>query len=663
MGFLNFLNKRSTDDGRSDRSFSLHNGRAVLTASVTSLRSSNSVPVSRSQAQGHVDILDAQGGIRPYDFRSRVQAAGVRDYGEDVAERNMGENGVDVQSAAAREFYERKSRRSSYSPSVIRCGRDADQYFCGGSIYGGREADVGSTAENWTTRRPLSRLSLEPRDEASGVVAGRPAQSPVLPALQHRGPDRHACTTASSASRRADENWASTGRPAPGTSRSRMRHSHPHHQSRSISPPCIPRYRPQSSMSTKREEEYSHIAAGPRGENRGRRAASMIAMPSSGGDSRPNLSRDEPQPSRMDRSCHADGEFELGSGARPAIHARTAKPRVVAEATPLYQQPEWHNAVRRAVEESLAQLPLSIDLKTLLEMTQNGLMLDRDLAQKVPLRHLPPRQGSFTHSSTPTSMEFSDCASSNAECPQTPRTTTTPIDPLARADARPKAEPRVLDGMSSAGDDYQTFPRIAAVDDYHELESAKLCNDDVRYHSGSTLDYSDVDSFIEKRRQALDEDEGLKFHDGGFSDLGDNLPGLVAHQNPKPCVICHVLTSLHGVPAPSAPCDHNGLMNQKQRLRALGYDYESDESDVVPVKPASAKASRTKKLTSGSGGGLRRLKLVDDCIEEASEEERTGPNMSQHRQNVRRRPKYEPLGRAHWPSIVVREDGNVADTE
>ncbi|POS78385.1 hypothetical protein DHEL01_v203214 [Diaporthe helianthi] len=35
------------------------------------------------------DILDAQEEIHPTDFRSRVQAAGARDYGEDVADRNI----------------------------------------------------------------------------------------------------------------------------------------------------------------------------------------------------------------------------------------------------------------------------------------------------------------------------------------------------------------------------------------------------------------------------------------------------------------------------------------------------------------------------------------------------------------------------------------------
>ncbi|KAI9152200.1 hypothetical protein HJFPF1_09427 [Paramyrothecium foliicola] len=39
---------------------------------------------------GYVDILDAQSDLKPSNFRARLLATGARDYGEDVAERNMG---------------------------------------------------------------------------------------------------------------------------------------------------------------------------------------------------------------------------------------------------------------------------------------------------------------------------------------------------------------------------------------------------------------------------------------------------------------------------------------------------------------------------------------------------------------------------------------------
>lgn len=54
---------------------------------------------------GHVDILDAQGALKPSDFRTRIQATGARDYGEDVADRNLGVNGVNLNSPAVLAFY------------------------------------------------------------------------------------------------------------------------------------------------------------------------------------------------------------------------------------------------------------------------------------------------------------------------------------------------------------------------------------------------------------------------------------------------------------------------------------------------------------------------------------------------------------------------------
>lgn len=51
--------------------------------------SSRSSVITARMPSRHVDILDAHGEIRPCDFKSRVEATGTKDYGEDVAERNM----------------------------------------------------------------------------------------------------------------------------------------------------------------------------------------------------------------------------------------------------------------------------------------------------------------------------------------------------------------------------------------------------------------------------------------------------------------------------------------------------------------------------------------------------------------------------------------------
>ncbi|VUC24409.1 unnamed protein product [Clonostachys rosea] len=74
------------------------------TASIKTGMASSSKSVAKPP-NGHIDILDAQGALKPSDFRTRVKAAGARDYGEDVAERNLGVNGVDLTSPAVQAFY------------------------------------------------------------------------------------------------------------------------------------------------------------------------------------------------------------------------------------------------------------------------------------------------------------------------------------------------------------------------------------------------------------------------------------------------------------------------------------------------------------------------------------------------------------------------------
>jgi len=68
---------------------------------------SNSISSSmRSDGgKGFKDLLDAQSEIKPADFRSRVKASGARDYGEDVADRNIGENGSNLESSPVQAFY------------------------------------------------------------------------------------------------------------------------------------------------------------------------------------------------------------------------------------------------------------------------------------------------------------------------------------------------------------------------------------------------------------------------------------------------------------------------------------------------------------------------------------------------------------------------------
>ncbi|KAK3398141.1 hypothetical protein B0T20DRAFT_200697 [Sordaria brevicollis] len=55
------------------------------------------------------DIIEAHSEIKPINFKIRIQATGTRDFGEDVAERNLGENGHNLDSPSVKAFYARSS--------------------------------------------------------------------------------------------------------------------------------------------------------------------------------------------------------------------------------------------------------------------------------------------------------------------------------------------------------------------------------------------------------------------------------------------------------------------------------------------------------------------------------------------------------------------------
>lgn len=72
--------------------------------------------IRSENGRGFKDILDAQSEIRPADFRTRVKAAGARDYGEDVADRNLGQNGFNLEAPEVQAFY----AQSSLTPAFPR---------------------------------------------------------------------------------------------------------------------------------------------------------------------------------------------------------------------------------------------------------------------------------------------------------------------------------------------------------------------------------------------------------------------------------------------------------------------------------------------------------------------------------------------------------------
>lgn len=62
--------------------------RPVPSPGLVSLYSGSVRSSEPGKPRGYVDLLDAQSMFKPSDFHSRVQAAGAKNYGEDVADRN-----------------------------------------------------------------------------------------------------------------------------------------------------------------------------------------------------------------------------------------------------------------------------------------------------------------------------------------------------------------------------------------------------------------------------------------------------------------------------------------------------------------------------------------------------------------------------------------------
>ena len=86
--------------------------------------SERAASISSASSRGFVDLLDAQWAIKPSDFRTRVQAAGARDYGEDVADRNMHAKGFDLRSPKDQEVY---LRNTGTLPAGVANDRGAGQ--------------------------------------------------------------------------------------------------------------------------------------------------------------------------------------------------------------------------------------------------------------------------------------------------------------------------------------------------------------------------------------------------------------------------------------------------------------------------------------------------------------------------------------------------------
>lgn len=137
------------------------------------------------------DLLDAVDEFRPLDFRSRVQAAGARDYGEDVADRNLRPpTNLSTTVSSPNLYSQFSSGRSHSSQSVSLNSRtksinSMNEHY--DSTPRAQSAQADHERPEFFTRRNKNRLSLNTY-KPSGFVSPTP-QTPRSSATTpgHRG--------------------------------------------------------------------------------------------------------------------------------------------------------------------------------------------------------------------------------------------------------------------------------------------------------------------------------------------------------------------------------------------------------------------------------------------------------------------------------------------
>ncbi|KAI0595070.1 hypothetical protein F4775DRAFT_391566 [Biscogniauxia sp. FL1348] len=147
--------------GRNDAADSIYSAPSPAFARnrASSLRSNNGG--ESASTKGFVDLLDAQSLIRPSDFHGRVQATGARNYGEDVADRNMLESTPKPVMSKTRELY---ARTFGMNPANIDDESEDDQ-----PRLSRKWRSMGSSLRA-SSAKSSSRASLPKRKQSRGSL-------------------------------------------------------------------------------------------------------------------------------------------------------------------------------------------------------------------------------------------------------------------------------------------------------------------------------------------------------------------------------------------------------------------------------------------------------------------------------------------------------------
>ncbi|ODA81077.1 hypothetical protein RJ55_04039 [Drechmeria coniospora] len=680
---------------------------------------------SAARLTRHIDILDAQGGIKPCDFKTRIHAAGARDYGEDVADRNMEPNGVDRPMATAQAYCAENRSWAMTASSIISevggkgptaAGSDLNRASSG---FAASQDEFGATDAPWGTRvRQVPSVNSTMLLSNPTTITSR---SSSRSSRQH--PDAGTNWRKGAAQISSHEPaWSSRGRISAGRRQAeRSRDASPdesicERSDGAASPPPIPRYRPQSTMSI--AAEHSQLYYGPASSQLRRQStasaanrASATAKSATRRDRQINLYALHSNNSLVGRRRSRLGELDTGGecdddcwpeDSASACHVSMSRSRTWSQK---HRRSQWNSpwtsgdTVTPSEADDSACNPVtamdSVD-RSWSCASANGATLDDSAGCAGSSR----RHGSM--SSATATTELSGYSSNAAARPHSIRTANTSID-FAMPTGTIKDGGMTMPVSSNSSSRHGDGEGPASAADVTAQEEEDLLSEGTtgsrpvsrgafgrdqtneECDSGSSDD-SDVDSFVEKRqtmlRAPLRSDGGDAercFEENRFGDFGKDLPGLHKGAGNKPCLMCSLLQCASidppfdaktGTWAEKPRCDHKGRITQRDRLRALGYEYDTDDDadGISESEPERIPRGRIPTKRTAVASSCGRYYGAADACEPIDELAETGPGRSR----VPRRWRERRMSKARFAStrrLVIEpvpedvEEGHAGEAE
>lgn len=193
-----------------------------------------------------------------------------------------------------------------------------------------------------------------------------------------------------------------------------------------------------------------------------------------------------------------------------------------------------------------------------------------------------------------------------------------------------------------------------------------------------TTDGSDIDSFVEKRRRkAIPDGEALLFKEAGFQDGGGTLPGLFDQLH---SLIPSIPAPVAEVPEESEDNGEEGESNcsvktpesanatfvprmyltQRQRMIALGFDYETDDEELADMENEVCGNTPSAQSKNTAKPALRGI-IVDSAEDKRSEN--TKARMALNLRREVKKYKRSSLKPRRVNDLEGEVNGNLADVE